>query len=356
MSKYMGKIKQSILDKKPYSFNEIQAEIKLNQNESPYDIPNEIKKKVCDLVLLKKWNRYPSISGEPLREALSKYLDIPESKIAVGVGSDEMLNSVASIILSKDKKLLIVEPTFQMYEQCGIALDADIVRINLNEDFSYPVEKIIDTIREQNIDLFMFASPNSPTGKSMAVSDIERILECSDCIVVVDEAYYEFSGKTALPLLEEHKNLIITRTLSKAFSMAGLRAGYLIADEKLVENIFKVKMPFSLNIFTEAAAVAILEDPIIIKKNVEKILNSKRSLFQFLNTIKGMEILDSDTNFFVIRIPEIGKRAIDILRENGIAARDISHYPMLDDCIRINVGTPEENEIVVNALISIVEK
>ncbi|KPK96194.1 hypothetical protein AMJ80_01430, partial [bacterium SM23_31] len=141
MNNWHKVIKKGIRDKKPYAFTEVSAEVKLNQNESPYDIPQTLKQEIVKKVCKRSWNRYPSITSEPLRFALSKYLDVPVNHISVGVGSDELLGATASIVLSKDKTALFVEPTFQIYEQCAVTYEANRITLRLNPDFSYPVEK-----------------------------------------------------------------------------------------------------------------------------------------------------------------------------------------------------------------------
>ena len=200
MNNWHKVIKKGIRDKKPYAFTEVSAEVKLNQNESPYDIPQTLKQEIVKKVCKRSWNRYPSITSEPLRFALSKYLDVPVNHISVGVGSDELLGATASIVLSKDKTALFVEPTFQIYEQCAVTYEANRITLRLNPDFSYPVEKMLEVVKSRCVDISIIASPNSPTGNSIDVCALEEIIKATSGLVVVDEAYFEFCNVTVLPL------------------------------------------------------------------------------------------------------------------------------------------------------------
>jgi len=193
-------IKKGIREKKPYSFNEVIMDVKLNQNESPYDVPEYVKQKVFERFVSRAWNRYPSINGLPLRKAIGAYLNIPVERLAVGVGSGELLENVASIVLGSDKTAFIVEPTFQVYRQLALVNESQLLTRELSADFSYPVDEIVRVLRDNKIDLFIIAAPNNPTGTPIDVDALEYIIKSAGGFVCVDEAYFEFSGVTVTRL------------------------------------------------------------------------------------------------------------------------------------------------------------
>ncbi|MFC1729850.1 histidinol-phosphate transaminase [candidate division KSB1 bacterium] len=353
MNKWIYQLKNSVLERPPYSFNELKKPVKLNQNESPYDIPENLKHEIFNRALQLNWNRYPDIIGAPVRDALSRHLGLPPERIAVGVGSDELLLAISALILDKAKKVLIIEPTFQMYSQCADIFEAEVIRLTMDDGFRFPVENMLTVLRECAIHLVFVASPNSPTGGIIEPEAVEECARHTDGFVVVDEAYYEFCGQTALEAQKKQNNIIITRTFSKAMSMAGLRLGYMIADPEIISYIYKVKNPFSVNLFTEAAALTILDNRRVFEENVKKILDDKVVLQEQLSKIKGIRIVPSHANFFMIDAGEIGSSLVRQLAAHGIAVRDISSYPLCENHIRVNVGTVEENMRFIEAMRSI---
>ena len=356
MNNVIDTIKQGIRDKRAYSFRKIIAEVKLNQNESPYDVPEALKREILKKAGELSWNRYPTINSEALRQALATYLDVPVDTVVVGAGSDELLGLAASVVLNKDTSVLTVQPTFEIYKQCAVTYEARQVELFLNKDLSYPVDAVLDVLRKQRINMFMFANPNNPTGSLLDLDILEDIAKASSGFVVVDEAYFEFSGITALPLQKKYRNIIITRTFSKACCLAGMRIGYIIADKDVAECMIKVKMPFSLNVFSEIAAMTLLQHPETIKQNVGNILENKGVLLEELGRIPALKVFPSAANFFIVDVGIPGTEAAAIFEKTGIAVRDVSHNPMLGNCIRVCVGTPEENRRLVEVMRSVVGK
>ncbi len=349
-------IREEILRRDEYSFEYSDTEVKLDQNESPYDLPAQIKGEILEAAGSQKWNRYPSLDGSRLRQALSDQLQLPHAMISVGVGSDELLNAIGNMTLSPGKRMLIVEPTFRIYSQIQEVNDAMVISLSLDSDMAYPVEKIINVLSTVTVDLTVIASPNNPTGSSITIDDIERIAGTANGLVVIDEAYFEFSCITALPLLKKFNNLVISRTFSKAFGLAGLRAGYIIAEPDIIKCIHKVKMPFSLNVFSETAAVMLLNNMEIIENKLELIRVEKRFLYEQLQEMDEVRIFRSDANFFLIDTGMTGKKIVRELTGLGIAVRDVSNYPGLDNCIRVTVGKPKENRMFLAALKSLIDK
>jgi histidinol-phosphate aminotransferase len=343
MESWRNVIKPGIRNGNAYTFN-AKPGIKLDQNESPFDLPAELKQEIFDKIKKKTWNRYSTLLGDPLREALSLKLDVPVERIVVGVGSDEMIHIAMVMVLGKGKTVLYPVPTFPLYNMNARNLEAEQITPHLGDDFSFPVDEILSIIRDKPVELIILTSPNNPTGNSMELSDIEKIVKAAKGLVLIDEAYYEFCGKTALSLHKKYKNCIILRTFSKAFGIAGMRVGYCIADPAVVEYLHKVRLPFSLNIFSETAAITLLEHGDLITSNVAKINRNKDVLIKELQSIDTLKTYPSDTNFFIIDVGKNGPAITNELAQKGIVVRDFSNQPLLENCIRITVGSREDNE------------
>lgn len=349
MDSWRNVIKPGIRNGAAYNFN-AKPGIKLDQNESPYDIPAGLKQKIFDRVKKKAWNRYTTMLSDPLREALSSKLDIPVEHIVVGVGSDEMINIAMVMVLGQGKTVLYPVPTFPLYSINARNLEAEQITPRLGAGFSFPIDEILNTIRNKQVELIILTSPNNPTGNSMELSDMEEIVKAAKGLVLIDEAYHEFCGKTALSLQKKYKNCIILRTFSKALGIAGLRVGYCIADPSVVEYLHKVRLPFSLNLFSETAAVTLLEHDDLIKRNIAKINRNKAVLIKDLQSMGTLKIYPSDTNFFIADVGKNRPAITNELAQKDIVVRDFSGQPLLENCIRITVGSRENNEKLVRTM------
>lgn len=351
MNDFVNNIKPSVRAISAYHLNGKQYEVKLNQNENPYDLPKWLKDELLDEFCGFAWNRYPSFGNLRLIEKLSSHVQIEPNRILVGNGSNELLQTLMAVSLSAGKKLLLVAPTFLIYHQLGRVAEADICEIEFEEDWSFPVNKILSTLGQEQIELCIFCSPNSPTGATLKESDLIQILKRVKGLVLVDEAYHEFSKTSCLELQSDFKNLIITRTFSKAMGLAGLRIGYLIAHPALITEINKAKLPYNLNIFSEFVALKLLDHYDLVNKNVEKILSEKERLTRELFELNNVTPFPSEANFFMIKTPTRAPELFDKLADKGVLVRDISKYhPRLKNHLRISIGTPEENENLINSL------
>jgi len=351
MNDFLDSIKPSVRAISAYHLNGKHYEIKLNQNENPYDLPQWLKDELLDEFRAFAWNRYPSFGNLRLIEKLSSHVQIEAGRLLVGNGSNELLQTLIAASLSAGKKLLLVTPTFLIYQQLGRVAQADIREIEFEEDWSFPVNKILTTLGQEQIELCIFCSPNSPTGATLKESDLIQILKRAKGLVLVDEAYHEFSKTSYLELQSNFKNLIITRTFSKAMGLAGLRIGYLIAHPDLITEINKAKLPYNLNIFSEFVASKLLDHCDLVNENIQKILSEKERLARQLLEFNNVSVIPSGANFFMIKTPTRAPELFDKLAEKGVLVRDISKYhPRLKNYLRISIGTPGENETLINSL------
>ncbi len=217
--------------------------------------------------------------------------------------------------------------------------------------FAYDVEALLESLEESHASLTIVCSPNNPTGTSLAPADVERLCRASDSLVVIDEAYHEFSGETVVPLLERHPNLVVLRTFSKAMALAGLRVGYLLASPELVREINKARLPYNVNFFSQMAAIAALEEKEVLATSVRRLVAERQRLLARLADVPGVRAFPSDANFFLLECLSADPKAVfaSMLRR-GVLVRDVTSYPMLSRCLRVSVGTEAENDAFLHAL------
>ncbi len=348
--------RESILSLQSYTVPQ-KAPVKLNQNESPFDLPVALKEEIFQELKRYNWNRYPPLRDEELLQLLADYTGWPVEGILTGNGSNELIQILFYAVLSPHERLLVVNPGFAVYPRMAKFTESRLLKIRLKEDFSFDTASIIKALREEKkIKMVILACPNNPTGTVMSLEEIEEILKNTSSLVVIDEAYYEFYGRTAVDLLHRYKNLIVLRTLSKAFSAAGLRSGYLLAHPEVVKVLEKTRLPFSSNIFQLAASRIILRRRNLVKKTIETILKERKKLFVRLAQIDGIEPIPSHTNFILFKSTKLAaEKLFDELKEKGILVR---YFPTqeLKDFLRVTIGREEENATFIKTLNEILKR
>ncbi len=334
----------------PYTLRQYQYELKLNQNENPFDIPLELKDKLLAYARRRSWSRYPDFVPEEFYQKLAEYTGWAKEGILVGNGSNELIKDICILVIEKGSRVIIPVPTFTLYKLISTALGAEVIEVKLKADYTFDIEALKEAVAVHSPALIFFSSPNNPTGCILSIDGLEKILQETNALVVVDEAYYEFSGTTCLPLLKRHRNLIILRTFSKAFSLAGLRVGYLIADPELVQEIAKVKLPYNLNFFSQMAATYVLENRALLQKRVEYIVSQRDMVYEILLKIPGVKPYPSYANFLLFETSVDVKSLFFKLLEKGVLIRDVSGYPMLSRALRVSIGKEEENRRFIHTL------
>ncbi|BAZ50640.1 histidinol-phosphate aminotransferase [Nostoc sp. NIES-4103] len=319
--------------------------IKLNSNENPYPPSPEA------LAVLKnidgEWlRRYPQPFGEEFRQATSKVLGVPSDWIIVGNGSDEVLSVVIRACAEPGRKVVYPIPTYVLYRTLAEMQVADITEINYGEDYSLPIEELIAA----NGSVTFIASPNSPSGHVVPQKDLQKLASQLSGVLVIDEAYVDFAEENALALVKEYENVIVIRTLSKGYSLAGLRLGFGVANPKLLHGLFKVKDSYNIDAIACAVATAAITDQDYKNACVAKIKASRTKLATDLKQL-GFKIWDSQTNFLLAQPPQGNAEYLyQKLKEQGILIRYFKQ-PGLEDKLRITIGTDEQNQTLVEALI-----
>ena len=344
-------VKPAVRALRAYTLPARRAAVKVNQNENPWDLPAELKQRVLDEALARSWNRYPDFDPRELLEALGRFASWRTDGILAGNGSNELIEAVLMVTVGAGTPVVIPDPTFSLYALLTETLGGRPVRVRLGADFEYDVDELIRAQHEHRASVVIACSPNNPTGTMLSPADVARLCRESDALVVVDEAYHEFSGQSVAPLLHDHTNLIVLRTFSKAMGMAGLRVGYLLASPELVAEINKARLPYNLNFFSQAAALAVLAAPATVEANVERLVRARGALFQELAAIPGVRPYRSHANFILFALG--GRLPSDVFQAilgDGVLIRDVSATPALSDCLRVSVGTDDENAAFLAAL------
>ncbi len=326
------------------------AQIKLNQNENPRDLPQDLKYQILDEFINRPWNRYPNIFPHEGAGLFADFIGLPHEYVMMGNGSNELLYTIFMAVLHPEAAILIPSPSFSLYEKIARVLGAGVLSVPMNPDLSFNSDLIISEAQKHQPQLIALSTPNNPTSRSLDLPAIKTIAESVPSLVLVDEAYIEFSeNASATGLIDTHPNIIVLRTLSKAFSLAGVRIGFAMADPKLLQELIKPKIPFASSQLAEITLKHVLANYDMIEQGVKDILHERVKLEKSLLSIPGVELIPSDANFLIVRFQD-AKHIFQVLKDHGILVRDVSSYPLMENCLRINVGSPDENQALVNTL------
>lgn len=339
-------VRPNILALKPYKSarGEKLSGILLDANENPHGA-------VIEPVNGEELNRYPDPFQLEMRKKLSGYLDIPSEYIFCGVGSDEIIDLLIRIFCEPGKdNAVIVEPTYGMYKVACDINNVNVIPVSLDDKFQIDVNATLNAVTEKTKLLFL-CSPNNPTGNLLNKKDIITIAEAFKGIVVVDEAYIEFAGSDSLIFdALKYNNIVVLRTFSKAWGLAGIRCGYSITSPEIIYLLFKIKAPYSISKLTSSAVIKAIENYEKKEKYVSIINEEKERVIERLKNINGVEMVyASDANFILFRCRN-SKEVLIYLADKGIIIRDRSSHPRLNNCLRVTIGTKNENDLFLTGL------
>jgi len=344
-------IKPIVRAQPAYTLAALETKIKLNQNENPYEIPDDLKDEVLRLARERPWGRYPDFVPDEFLSLLAGHVGWVREGMLAGNGSNELIQAILAVTCAPGRKLLIVQPTFTLYKLLGGINGAEVVETFLRrEDMAYDVPALLRVMDGCQPSVVVLCSPNNPTGSGLSFEDWRRICECAPGLVVADQAYVEFGGASAIPLLREFPRLVVLRTFSKAGTLAGLRVGYVACSPEIAEQVVKAKLPYNLNFFSMAAASVVVRNWKRLAPVMETIRRDRERLYGELRTIPGITAYPSSANFLLF---ETTKPPHDVFRrvyERGVLIRDVSGYPLLERALRVSVGTPDENAQFLVAL------
>jgi len=346
----MNLVKESLRDFRGYIPKQAPCEIKLDANEGKNILLEEVFKE--GIILNKDFalNFYPDSNSTELREEISKYVNVKPSNIVVGNGSNESIELIIKTFVDKGEIVLSFVPTFHMYAVFSQIYSAKFIGVESNEDFSFDIKKLINKAKEVNPKVIFLSNPNNPTGYLTERKDLIELLENTNSIVVIDEAYFEFCSMTMVEEINRYDNLIILRTLSKAFGLAGIRLGYIVANEKLSEILNGVRSPYNINYLTQYIGIQALKNKDKLLAYAELVQQERDGLEQKLIDF-GLTTYKSHGNFLFAKsdIKNLG----DKIADKGIQIR--GYAGNLDGFYRITIGNQQENEIFIKILGEIVE-
>jgi histidinol-phosphate aminotransferase len=351
MSDFLNTIKPRVRELRAYTLTPERAAVKLNQNENPWDAPERIKRESLRRLGQRSWSRYPDFVPASLHERLAAFAGWRADGIIAGNGSNELIQALLMVTVSEGKRVLICEPTFALYRQVATVLGGDVSSVPLDAKLKYDAAAIREKIEAIKPDVTIICSPNNPTGCRIDDAELVSLLEVSRGLVAVDEAYFEFSGRTVVGLLAEHRNLVVFRTFSKAMALAALRVGYLLAAPEVAREIGKAVLPYNLNAVSQTVAEVAVElyEP-ELRPLIAQIVSERARLYEGLRAIDGLDAVESEANFMVVRSTITPRRVFEELLRRDILIRDVSGYPLLRDYFRVSVGTPRENDLLLSAL------
>jgi histidinol-phosphate aminotransferase len=337
-----------------YTLKPYEPRIKLNQNESPYDVPHAIKERIHAILAGRPWNRYPPFGASTFIQAVSEATRWPADGVLVANGSNELIQSILAVTVGAGVSVVIPEPTFTLYRLMTEVNGGTVVSVALADDLSFDVDAIIRAAVDSEAAVVVLCSPNNPTGAALTREEIERIHDSTGALILLDQAYVEFGGYDGISLLDGRPRLVVLRTFSKAMALAGLRAGYLLAHPALAAEVAKAKLPYNINFFSEAAAAEVLRSRALLAPHLDAMRAQRDRLLREMAEMPGLRVFPSGANFVLFRVehPRVDHLAVfrRLLEEHGILVRDVSKYDGLDGCLRVNAGTPEETGEFLAAL------
>ncbi|HEV7366919.1 MAG TPA: histidinol-phosphate transaminase [Gemmatimonadales bacterium] len=345
-------IKPAVLAQPGYTLASPAARRKLNQNESPFDFPAELKREVFAEVSTQSWQRYPEFVPRDLQVALARHYGWMPDGVLVGNGSNELIQATLSVTLGPGDRVVAPSPTFSLYRLLTGVLGGRYLPVPLGESFEYDVDRLIETAQREQARLVVLNSPNNPTGSVLPDGAVERILKQTDALVVCDEAYQDFGGPTALGLLAQSSRLVVLRTFSKAFGLAGLRFGLALAHPEVAREIAKGKLPYNVNLITLAAARVALRNGSALRGRIQELIEIRERFLARLRHVRGLTAYPTAANFVLIRCRDLPAAEVfqRLYQDFGILVRDVSGSPELAECLRISIGTREDMDAVIAAL------
>ena len=334
-------IRPNIATLKPYSSarNEYQgkkASVFLDANENPYNNPN---------------NRYPDPLQQELKQLIAPVKKVHTKQIFLGNGSDEAIDlAFRAFCRPSIDNVVAIEPTYGMYQVCAQINDIEYRKVELDENFQFKADKLLEAC-DENTKLIFLCSPNNPTGNSLSRNEIHTLIKAFQGIVIVDEAYADFSVlPSLLSDLNQYPNLLIFQTFSKAWGCAAIRLGMAFASEAIIDIFNKIKYPYNINLLTQQEAIRMMEQHYQVNLWIKSLLEERTRFIEEFKKLKCCEqVYPTDANFFLVRVSN-AKEIYDYLVSKGIIVRNRTHITLCQNCLRITIGTRPENNAVIEAL------
>ncbi|WP_196593060.1 histidinol-phosphate transaminase [Pectinatus sottacetonis] len=337
-----------------YNVNEHDWKIKLDANECNMNLPPLVEERVMGRISRLAFNRYPALEVQSLIEQLASGYNVMEDNITIANGSSEILEKLFFSFGGRNHRIVYPQPSFSMYKIYTELSNSVGIPFDLAEDYTLDSQKFVNTVNENKAHLAIICAPNNPTGTHIPLEDIEYIAKNIDCAFVVDEAYIEFDGESAVKFCARYPHMMVARTFSKAFGLAGARVGYLIADSRITKVIGKVFMPYHVNSMSAATADIVYQMKVEYEPRIAMMQTERSRIENELNKLDGLKVYPSRTNFVLFKYDK-ADALNEYLNGRGIAVRNFGNAPRLDNCIRMTAGLREENDICMNIIRNFVQ-
>ena len=333
-----------------YHVQDARGLLKLDAMENPFPLPEALRTRLAARLAEAAYNRYPDADPAALKALLGRSLGVPDdAAILLGNGSDEIIQILAQGVARPGATLLSVEPAFVMFRQLALTCGLNYQAVPLRPDFTLDLDALLGAVRATQAALVFLAVPNNPTGNVFPVAAIEAVLAESTGLVVVDEAYFPFTDSNWLPRLREHRRLLVMRTLSK-LGLAGIRLGVLAGAPDLVAEFEKLRLPYNISVGSQIIASTVLEDEGVLWAQARLLRSERARLMEGLAALPGVDCFPSEANFVLIRVAA-PTAVFDALRQHGILIKNLNHaHGLLRGCLRLTVGSPEQNDRLIEAL------
>jgi len=330
----------------PYKVNKKEYKWRLNANESPLDQFDDWQEEIMAELKREGLNLYPDPTSDELRDLLSTYTGYDPENMLCGNGSDELIKMIVEVFLDQGDKVVVHTPTFSEYMLATDVAGGDVVEVESDSVFNVDIDAIIKAVNDNKAKVVFLCMPNNPTGNVFEKTDILRVFKETEAIVVSDEAYFEFCGVTLADEAVKNDRLVVLRTLSKAFGLAGLRVGYAIGTPYMMDLLGRVKMPYNVNSFSQAVARVALKNRSQVQSIIDTLISERERMFSALNGLPNLEIIPSKANFLLYRSPKADE-LVQTFEENGIGIRAFGNKKRLEQCFRINIGVKEANDEII---------
>lgn len=348
-----GLLKESVKNLIPYTPKNYNVKVKLDANENNH-VALKLNDKLLEAIKELRVNEYPDSDSTVVREMLAKDFGVSLNQILLGCGSDQLITLIVNAFVDKGEKILIHTPTFDMYKITNQIAGGITIEVPLGENFEFNCQEFIRVMKEEKPKIVFLTNPNNPTGGVIPKDEIIEIIENCPGIVAVDEAYAEFYRESAIDLVGKYKNLVVLRTLSKAFGLAGARVGYSIASQELTEAINRVKPPYNVSSIDQLAAKVCLENKVWMIDIIDEIIEERERVKDKLREVCNIKIFESKANFLLFKIKN-AKAIYEYLLSKGVLIRYFGEQGPLAGCLRVSIGTTEDNNQFLKLLGSYVE-
>ncbi len=343
-------VREEILSLAPYPVPNSAGMVKLDAMENPYRLPEPLRSEVGRWVATLALNRYPDPAAPELKARLREVFAVPhDCDLLLGNGSDEIIAIAAQALARPQAVMLAPEPTFTMYRMSATLSRMRFVGVPLNADFTLDRGRMLEAIAAHAPALVFLAYPNNPTGNLFADESVSAVIAAAPGLVVVDEAYHAFAGRTFMHRLGEFPNLVVMRTVSK-LGLAGIRLGYAAGRPEWLRELDKVRAPYNVSTLTQSVAERVLAHIDALQQQAARIKDERGMLYDRLAELPGVQAFPSEANFILARVPD-AERTFAGMKACNVLVRNLNgSHPLLANCLRVTVGTPGENELMIAAL------